>query len=53
MSGNVLGVGDTALNTGPNIPGAFNRGEGQMLKNKLLLYYITLYIRRYKVLWRK
>ena len=48
MSGNVPGVGDTALNRVPNIPGAFDSGDRQMLKNKLSLHYITLY---YIILW--
>ena len=43
MSSDVPGVGDTALNRGPNIPGAFDSGDRQMLKNKLSLHYITLW----------
>ena len=43
MSGDVPGVGDTALNRVPNIPGAFDSGDRQMLKNKLSLHYIILY----------
>ena len=43
MSGDVPGVGDTALNRVPNIPGAFDSGDREMLKNKLSLHYIILY----------
>ena len=43
MSGDVPGVRDTALNRVWNTPGAFDSGDRQMLKNKLLLHYITLH----------